>query len=646
MKLFSTLLLLGLSAATVRSDVKLPAIFADDMVLQRNKPIPIYGTAKPGTTVTVAFADQTATGVSDQTGNWKVTLAPLPASNEPREMTVTGKAKQLVLKNILVGDVWLASGQSNMAMQVHEVFNAKQELEDANYPNIRFFQVKLGISSTPQTKANGSWKTCTPTNARHFSAAAYFFAREIAPQFNIPIGIINSSVGSSAAESWVPMDVLRANPDFPQPLPQLKPEEYPDLKTYNEVRMKNYNDGIYKDPGIKPECLEWAKPDFDDSAWKTMEVPASIKQRGVNIDGTVWFRATADLPKECAGKQGSLNLSFVQQRSIAYVNGIELGRKSNDGRDWVPHNYTIPKGILKEGANTIAVRITVEIGHGGFYPPYPRPLTLACGKHHVLLPKAWKYQVEAGRKPQKLERELPNCYGLPGGHFNDMINPYIQSPLTGFLWYQGESNAGRCAQHDKLFPALINSWRKLWNDDTLPFYFVQLPNYQKRQAAANEHGGWALFRESQEKTLANVPNTGMAITIDIGEHNNVHPRNKQDVGKRLALWAIRDIYGDKNTPACGPIFKNATVEGDKIRVGFNYAYEGLKCDDDQIKGFAIAGEDRKFVWANAKIDGQDVIVWADEIQQPKFVRYAWANNPECNLKNSANLPAGSFRTDK
>ena len=633
---------LGLSACGLRADVQVPAVFADNMLLQRGKPVPVYGQAEAGESVTVEFAGQARTAKAGEDGAWRVELAPLAVSAAPAEMRITGR-NTVVLKNVLVGDLWLASGQSNMGVQVREVNNAEEELKAANYDGIRFYQVKRDLSSAPKTKQEGEWRLCTPENARTFSAVAYFYARELHTRHGVPIGILESAVGSSSCEAWVPADVLRSNAALPQP-PDIPPEEYRDLETYKAVRMKVYRDAAAKDAGIREECLAWPTPGYDASDWKEMAVPGEMEARGLHIDGAVWFRCEADLPKEWEGKDASLYLGFIGQVSIAYVNGVEVGRKDNNGGVYVGRTHRIPGKLVRGGRNVVAVRIFNEVGKGGFYPAYPRPLAISQGKAKVLLPKSWKYKVETAFEPKKLARNLADEYHLPTGWYNGMIAPYLETPVRGFIWYQGESNAGRCKQHDILFPTLIRTWRKLWNDDTLPFYFVQLAGYQKPQTQPSEDG-WAPFRESQAKALS-LPLTGMAVAIDIGDATNVHPRNKQDVGKRLALWACRDCYGDKDIAVSGPLYKSSAIEGSTVRIRFDHVHGGLRAKGGKLEGFAIAADDMKFVWADARIDGDTVVVWSDAIAKPACVRYAWASNPKCTLVNSAGLPAGPFRTDE
>ncbi|MDD4538444.1 MAG: sialate O-acetylesterase [Lentisphaeria bacterium] len=637
------LALLSLPAAALHAEVVLPATFADNMLLQRDKPLPVYGRAKPGEKVVVAFAGQRQEGTADAAGVWRVTLAPLAASAEGRDMTVTGE-NSIVLKNVLVGDLWLASGQSNMQVRIREAMNAKEEIAAAKYDTIRFFMVKTALASSPQQDPAGEWKLCTPENAPEFSAVGYFFARELVKTHGVPIGIVNCAIGSSSCQAWVAADVLRSNPALPQPL-AIPAEEYKDFATYVGVRKKIYEDAAYKDPGMLPECAAWAESDFADDDWRDMKVPGSIESQGLKIDGAMWYRAAITVPESWAGKNASLYLGLIAQNSVAYFNGVEIGRKENNGGIWIFRTHPVPGNIVKAGRNVIAVRVFNDTGPGGFHPTYPRPQYLGQGNEKVMLPAVWRFKVERAYEPRALSRTLPEPYHLPTGFYNAMIAPLASMPLRGFIWYQGESNAGNPKQHDVLFPTLIRSWRELWQDDQLPFYYVQLAAYQKPQEQPVE-GGWPGFRESQTKALA-VPLTGMASAIDIGDPHNVHPMNKQEVGRRLALWARRDCYGEKDLAVSGPLYSGFAREGAAIRVRFSHCYDGLAVRGDKLKGFAIAGADMKFVWAEARIDGQDsVLVWSKDVPEPAHVRYAWANNPDCTLINQAGLPAGPFRTDK
>lgn len=649
MKRMLALLLMMLLSCSLGAAVALPAVFASGMVLQREKPVPVYGTAAAGERVVVSFAGQRHECVADAAGKWQVTLSPLTLSAEPQKLLVRGQANECVLEDVLVGDVWFASGQSNMEMRVHSVFHAQEEMAKANYPLIRSFTVQRALSSTPQAEPRGVWQVCSPQTVGRFSAAAYFFAREIVQSTGVPVGIVNSSVGASAAECWVPADVLRSHDKMPQPLPGLKAEEYSDWQTYDEVRRQLRLQDSFQDQGISEEAKAWSKPEFDDAAWRLVTIPGTVKAYGLGkVDGVFWYRCEVDVPPEMTGKTAHLNLSFIYHQSTAFVNGQRLGHIACDGREWFNHRYTIPRGVLKAGKNAVVVRIVVEQGDGGFWPRYPYVRNIQVGEQKVLLPTQWRFQAEATRPAKAPSRHLPPGYKLPAALYNAMVHAYHKMPVRGFLWYQGESNAGRCAEHKTLFPLLIRTWRRLWGDDTLPFYFVQLPDYMKHSDNPNDRGGWAEFRWAQQDTHERVPHTGMAVTLGIGEAGDVHPRNKQECGRRLALWALRDVYGFKDLPVCGPLFAAATRQGQAVQLQFTHVYDGLKSGDGQpLRGFAVAGADKRFVWAQARMseDGRSVVVEAPSIAQPRFVRYAWASNPEHNLVNSANLPAGSFTVE-
>jgi len=633
----------ALAAGRLWGDVRMPAIFSDNMVLQKGVPVPVRGWAEPSEQITVEFAGQRKTATADSAGKWRVALDPLPPRPVASDMRVAGK-NAVTIKNVVVGDVWLASGQSNMEMPVKQVEDAANETAAADYPNIRFFMVERDLCSTPKEEGAGKWVVCTPQSVGPFSAAAYFFARELHQKYKIASGVINSSVGASSCQAWTPAEVLTADKTLPQPA-DLAPENYTSWKTYLDFKNSTYDRYSYADTGIKPECLAWAKPDLDTADWKEFKAPGNIEAQGMAIDGAVWFRKEVDIPAAWAGRNLSVSLGPISDNDIVYMNGEKVGATENNWREWIFRNYTVPAKWIKTGRNVIAVRIFNRIGNGGFYPGYPAPLKLAKDRENeIILSGTWKCKVERAEKPAALPKPLPSIYSVPTAFFNAMIAPYAKYPLRGFIWYQGEGNAGAAQQHDILFPAMIASWRKWWGDEKLPFYFVQLANFRAREAQPSE-GGWPRMRESQLKTLA-LHDTGMAVTIDIGAALEIHPKNKQEVGRRLARWAMRDCYGEKDIEVSGPLYAAKAVEGDKIRLRFTHTGGGLKAKGGELKGFAIAGADKKFVWAQARIDGDSVVVWNDALKSPAQVRYAWADNPECTLYNGAGLPASPFRTDE
>ena len=643
----SSILALQLVAACVCQaawgDVRMPAVFSDNMVLQKGVTVPIRGWAAPGEKVAVAFAGQRKETAADDAGKWRVRLDPLTVTASPAEMRVSGR-NAVVIRNVVVGDVWLASGQSNMEMPVRNATNATQEMAAANFPGIRFFMVERDLASSPREDCAGKWVVCEPRSVGPFSAAAYFFARELHQKYNVPMGVINSSVGASSCQAWTPAEVLTADKTLPQ-LAAVAPENYTSWKTYLAFRNSTYDRCSYADTGIKPECRAWAKPDFDDADWKDFKAPGNIEAQGMAIDGAVWFRKTVEVPAEWAGQALTLSLGPISDNDATFMNGERVGATENNWREWVFRNYAVPGKLVTPGRNVVAVRIFNRIGNGGFYPGYPAPLRLAKdAEHAVILSGVWKCKVERAEKPAALPGPLPSVYSVPTAFFNAMIAPFAAYPLRGFIWYQGEGNAGAAKQHDTLFPAMIESWRAWWGDKTLPFYFVQLASFRAREAQPSE-GGWSRLRESQMKTLA-LHGTGMAVTIDIGEAMEIHPHNKQNVGQRLARWAMRDCYGEKDLEVSGPLYASSAAEGERIRVRFAHTAGGLKAKGGVLKGFAIAGADKKFVWAEARIDGEGVLVWSDSVKNPRYVRYAWADNPECTLYNGADLPASPFRTDE
>jgi sialate O-acetylesterase len=487
-----------LVAVSARADVKLHGLFNDNMVLQREMPVPVWGTAEAGEQVTVTFGDQKKTATADKDGNWMVKLDPLKAGG-PFEMTVAGK-NSLTVKNILVGEVWVCSGQSNMEMAVKGVVNADAEIAAAKFSQIRLYTVTRKPSDTPLKDLQAQWKECTPENIPGFSAVGYFFGRDIHKALNVPVGLIHTSWGGTAAELWTRRAVL---------------ENLPETK----LAFENYQKAVDNFPKVEES-----------------------------------FKKAEEAYKANAAK-------------------------------------------LKADGKTV--------------PPAPR----------------------APRKPM-----MPSCL------YNGMIAPLIPYAIRGATWYQGESNAGNAKAYASLFPAMIKNWREDWGQGDFPFLFVQLANYMAR---APQPGGsnWAALRESQTKTLS-LPKTGMAVIIDIGEEKDIHPKNKQDVGKRLALAGLKVAYGKDDIVYSGPMYESMKEEGGAIRLSFKHVGGGLVAKGgEKLTGFAVAGEDKKWVWADAKIDGTNVVVSSASVSKPVAVRYAWGDNPECNLYNKEDIPAVPFRTD-
>ncbi|HJV78151.1 MAG TPA: sialate O-acetylesterase [Paludibacter sp.] len=624
-------------AVLVSAQISLPKVFGDSMVLQRNIRIPVWGTATPESQIVAQLGNIVVKAKTDKTGKWMVRFPKFKAGG-PYMLSVTeaGRPEVKVQYNgILVGDVWLASGQSNMDFHVQQTQDAQNEIAKANYPQIRFIVVGQDIKLSPQNDIlSGKWKVCDPTNVKDFSAVAYFFARKIHTDQNVPIGIVQPSRGGTPVEAWTSREKLLSSPisrartlsnDTVTPMHFVQ-------DSLNWVRMW---DIVYHPQNNIDKIIPTA--DYDDSAWRIVEMPGPIKNFGIGAyEGMVWMRKKVVLPGSFSGKDLILNIGHPEMNYSLYFNGVEICKTVWNGAQ--THTYTIPAGIVKNGENTITIRIAMIWGNGGITPP-AEDLYLAEGKSKISLAGKWLYQKD-------LEPSFPirnNYQYYPTVLYNSMLHPLIPFGIKGFLWYQGEANDAAAFDYRKLFPMMISDWRTRWGQGVLPFLFVQLTNYKKVQAEPME-SEWAELREAQTMTLSQ-PNTGMACIIELGEADNIHPTNKQEVGRRLALIAEKQVY-KQNINANSPMYTTYSVKGKEFYIRFVNIGNGLKTvDGKEVTGFAIAGDDKKFSWAKATIKGDQVVVYSDKVSNPVAVRYAWADNPVCNLVNSEGLPAVPFRTD-
>jgi sialate O-acetylesterase len=638
--------LLLVFAGAVRAEVRLPAILSDNLVLQQGTKVRIWGNAKAGERVTVTFQNKSAETIADPEGRWAVFIGPLK-SGGPAELTVN----TLTIKNVLVGEVWLCSGQSNMEWPLANTIGAAETLAQANYPEIRMFRVEHHTSTEPLADLEGHWVVTTPDEAAHFTAVGYFFGRELYQHLKVPIGLIDSSWGGTPAEAWTSHDALVSSPELKPILDRYESSlnMLPQAKeTYAQALAQWEEKNLYIDAGNKGEALGYADPATATADWSKMDLPQQFETAGLLIDGAVWFRKVLELPESWAGKDLVLNLTPIDDQDVTYFNGKKVGSigRETPNSYMVPRKYVVPGSLVHGGRNVIAVRVFDSAGEGGF----SRGGAMSIGPNEgdvISLRGAWEYKVELALEPKHPDwGSRPEAVGVsnqnnPSVLYNAMIAPLVPFAIRGAIWYQGESNAGRAFQYRTLFPIMIRNWRSAWGHD-FPFYFVQLANWHANKAEPDE-SDWAELREAQTMTLRE-PQTGMAVTIDIGDENDIHPRNKVDVGRRLAAWALFGTYGQKVIPS-GPLFDRFTVEGDKVRIRFKYGV-GLKTSNGGVvKGFSIAGEDRRFVWADARIDGDAVIVSSPKVLKPVAVRYGWADNPIANLYNGAGLPASPFRTD-
>ena len=625
--------------------MKLANLFTDNCILQRDRPVPIWGWGKPGERVTVEFAGQKKTITADVAGKWRVTLDPLPASQEPRELS----AGDCRVKNVLVGDVWLCSGQSNMQMAVSEGLNSKAEIAAANYPRIRLFTVPCQAVLDPQTDVAATWQVCAPATVAKFSAAGYFFGRELLDKLDVPIGLINSSWGGTRVEAWTSRDGLWSDAELRNeiqmyekwaqtPAGRFARESHQLSKADIDTWIKSLGK---PDPGNIGHTQGWAARDFNDATWSTMPIPSGWQLHQHNFSGVFWFRRTVDVPAAWVGKDLVLHLGVADKTDTTYFNNVQVGAIGFESQSpWnTPRVYRIPGKFVQPGRNVIATRVYSNVYQGGLVGP-AEVMQLKLDSASIPLAGPWRYKIEhnLGLTPMVFSSPGPGNANTATILHNSMIAPLAPAALRGVIWYQGESNAGNARNYRNLFPLLINDWRRTFEQAQLPFFYVELANYMAVQKSPVE-SGWAELREAQAFALQ-LPHTGMASAIDIGDAGDIHPKNKQDVGKRLALAALAQVHGQPVVPG-GPCYKTHTIEGDTVRIEFDNVAAGLSAKGP-LKGFAVTGTDGKFAWAEASIDGKTVVIRA---LQPTAVRYAWANNPIGNLYNSVGLPAMPFRTD-
>lgn len=634
MKKIVLVLLLLTFGFYANANVRLPKLFANDMVLQRNKLIPVWGWADVNEKIQIHFNKQTKTTKADKTGKWSLLLEAESAGG-PYTLSIKGK-NTIIIKNVLVGEVWICSGQSNMEFKVSEADNFEKEKNDADYPLIRQFTVDRDISSLPKDDIkSGKWEICNHNTVSNFTAVGYFFAKKIYHELKIPIGLIHTSWGGTVSETWTSREAFESSDEFKEmiaTMPKLSLDSI--SKRYNKVTTQN----VEKLQGSKINkalATRYKEFDFDDSSWPELNEPEVWETQALGeFDGVVWLRKSIIISAQDAGKEATLELSTIDDEDITYVNGTEVGRNKN----WdANRKYYVPKGILKEGQNVIAVRVVDDGGGGGIYGESEN-LKLTIDHYIIPLNGKWKYQVEAIKSDFG-----PNNF--PSLLYNSMINPLIPYAFQGVLWYQGESNASRAFQYRKAFPLLITDWRKKWNQGNFPFYFVQLASYNI-EGNSNQGSEWAELREAQTLTLQ-LPNTGMVVTTDIADPNNLHPTNKQDVGKRLAAIALNKVY-NKNIVYRGPSFKSMEIAGNQITATFENIGSGLSTPDKYgyIKGFEIAGEDQIFHYAKAFINNNKIIITCANVANPVALRFGWIGDAsDDNLYNIEEFPAIPFRTD-
>jgi sialate O-acetylesterase len=623
------------------AEVTLPKVIGSHMVLQRNEQVKIWGWADKGERVTVSMAGQSVKAKASTEGRWEVVLEPMQAGG-PFEMKIQGK-NLVTLEDILIGDVWICSGQSNMEWRVSNSNNAEAEMENANYPEIRLFEVPNNAQLYPVDDIPfGEWNPCTPETIGDFSAVGYFFGRYIHKELGIPIGLISSNWGGTNVETWTSREMSMTDPEMKAGVESIDDMDIEEMlvKLEQERRKLLASMGALE-PGMVNGEPVWAGADIDLAEWREMEVPGLWEEKGLpGVDGVVWFRKRVMISGEQTGNNAVLSMGAIDDNDRTWINGVEVGNTNQYDKARV---YSIKPGILKEGENIITVRVEDTGGGGGFWGD-PLDMYLKTATGNIPLSGDWLYRVSSEGFRLGIQSAVePNS--RPTLLFNGMIHPLLNYKVLGAIWYQGEANAGQAYKYRIRFPNLIRDWRNKWEDPDMGFYFVQLANYMQPREQPGE-SEWAELREAQLMTLS-LPKTGMAVTIDIGEANNIHPRNKQDVGKRLALAALHGTYG-LDVVCSGPVYSSMTVEGNMAILKFESRGSGLLIKDKYgyVKGFAIAGEDRIFHWARGMQQGNSLLLHCDSVDLPVAVRYGWADNPDdVNLYNLEGLPASPFRTD-
>ncbi len=625
----------------LHAQLRLPAFLSDNMVLQQQKYNRIWGWAEPGKLVQVEFQGKTYPAFADKQGVWQVFLQPSSAGTGGA-MHIRAGAESLVLDNILIGEVWVCSGQSNMEWRMNWLGDTyTSEMESASNDQIRFVVFERAYSNYPlqDAKIERPWSAISPASIPECSAIAYWYAKYLQQTLNVPIGLVVTSWGGTPAESWTSFEALQPFQNYTDTyIQKIQPVDLQGVAKQQQQSRQRYQQALVEN---KARLASAMQSDFDDSGWDTVSLPRPWEQHGfTNSDGVMAYRLAFELSASVAGKPATLRLPAIDDMDSTFLNGQFIG---TTGQWNTPRIYSVPAGVLKKGRNVLAIRVQDNAGGGGLAAA-PEQFSLSAGGKTIPLSGIARYEMIA---PLEIVSAVNGSMQVqPAVLYNAMIAPLLPLSIRGAIWYQGESNANRALEYRALFPAMIQDWRNRWGQGNFPFLYVQLSSYGKvlSEPAPSD---WALLREAQALTRSILPNTAMVVTTDVGNPLDIHPKQKKEVGDRLAAEALRMVYGQQNIVSRGPQLKSWVVEGNKAILDFHFSGKGLIAQNGPPAHFALAGADKKFYWAKAEIVGNQIVLTCEQVPSPVAVRYAWADSPvSANLFNREGFPAEPFRTDE
>lgn len=637
----------GYAGHATQAKIVLPPLFSNHMIVQQQTTMTFFGEGAQNKTVTLktGWNNKQYTTTTDAEGKWSLQVT-TPKAGGPYKITISD-GEETVLENVMAGEVWFCSGQSNMEMPLAgwgKVKNYEQEISEAQHPNIRLFQVKKATSAAPLDHLEstmGGWQECSPTTVPEFSALAYFYARGLQQKLKVPVGVIDCTWGGTPAESWTSAEGLKNVMGFQEQIARRAAVNYDANKIwedYNQDLTRWKSAVSHIDRGA---LNNWTAQEVNDNNWSTMQLPAYWESKGLpGFDGVVWFRKTIELPASWEGKEIQLNPGIIDDEDVVYWNGQQIAQGSGYTTQ---RHYTVPAQLVKAGKNSLTIKVFDTGGEGGIAGEAAQMNLQQSGQATISLAGTWKYSIGCSLQELPKMPLSPHNSSWPSTLFNGMVHPCLAYPIKGVIWYQGCNNVGYAEQYESLFQALITDWRKQFNNPDMPFYFVQLANFLERKEVQAD-SPWAALRNAQAKAL-HLANTGMVVNIDIGEAYDIHPKNKQEVGRRLSALALGHTYG-KKVVSSAPVYQNYEVIGKEIHIRFTLpAYGENFASNASVKGFTVAGPDRQFYPAQARTEGDKVIVTCNQVDVPVAVRYGWADNPECTLHTPSGFPVAPFRSD-